>query len=66
MLLDDESTILMIAREKNLIEPSGCLLLHIDPRITLGVYCVGTIPERRISWCRKIDDDHYARICISK
>ncbi len=47
MLLDDESTILMIAREKNLIEPSGCLLLHIDPRDHLGVYCVGTIPERR-------------------
>ncbi|HXQ92630.1 MAG TPA: GNAT family N-acetyltransferase [Nitrososphaerales archaeon] len=45
--LDDRSTILIMAKEKNLIEPSGCLLMHIDPQDHLGVYCVGTIPERR-------------------
>jgi GNAT superfamily N-acetyltransferase len=47
MSLDDRATILIIAKEKNLTEPSGCLLMHIDPKDYLGVYCVGTIPERR-------------------
>jgi len=47
MFVCDRSTILMIAKEKNLEEPSGCLLLHVDPQDHLGVYCVGTIPERR-------------------
>jgi GNAT superfamily N-acetyltransferase len=47
MSLDNRSTILIIAKEKNLMEASGCLLMHIDPKDHLGVYCVGTIPERR-------------------
>jgi GNAT superfamily N-acetyltransferase len=45
--LADPDTILLVAREEGMREASGCILLHVNPRECLGVYCVGTIPERR-------------------
>ena len=42
------STILLLARENGAsIEISGCSLLHFSPPEYAGVYCVGTVPERR-------------------
>ena len=45
--INDPSTKLLIAKEKERSEASGCLLLHNTPGDCMGVYCVGTIPERR-------------------
>jgi GNAT superfamily N-acetyltransferase len=40
-------TVLLLAKERGIVEASGCLLMQIRPPGTSGVYCVGTIPERR-------------------
>ncbi len=42
------STHLFLAIEKkNQRAPAGCILLHNDPRDWMGIYCVGTLPEKR-------------------
>lgn len=46
-LVSDRNTGLMVAKEDTMIEASGCLLFKIEPADCLGIYCVGTIPERR-------------------
>jgi hypothetical protein len=46
-IVKDRKTILLVAMEKGFSEASGCSLIHIDPADCMGVYCVGTIPERR-------------------
>ncbi len=43
----DPKTLLLVAIEKGASEASGCSLLHFDPAECMGVYCVGTLPERR-------------------
>ncbi len=43
----DPTTLLIVAREEGVGEASGCTLLRINPPECLGIYCVGTIPERR-------------------
>ena len=45
--LSDPFTRLVVARESGFSEASGCLLLHNTPKNCMGVYCVGTVPERR-------------------
>ncbi len=47
MFLSDPSTRLFLATEKESDLPSGCLLVHRTPSDYLGIYCVGTVPERR-------------------
>ena len=45
-----KSTMLLLAlegNEKEISRASGCLLLHEFPAHLMGVYCVGTIPEKR-------------------
>ncbi len=54
--LNDPFTKLIVARENGFSEASGCLLLHNIPKDCMGVYCVGTVPERRFSWDRWGDD----------
>ncbi|MDG6921712.1 MAG: GNAT family N-acetyltransferase [Nitrososphaerota archaeon] len=44
---NNTSTTLLLAMETNSTEPSGCTLLHRTPSNVLGIYCVGTVPERR-------------------
>jgi GNAT superfamily N-acetyltransferase len=44
---EDPKTVLLVATEKGSPEASGCSLLHIDPVECMGVYSVGTVPERR-------------------
>jgi GNAT superfamily N-acetyltransferase len=46
-IAQNPGTLLLIALEDDLVEASGCTLLHLQPEGCLGVYCVGTIPERR-------------------
>jgi len=46
-LANDPQTILLVATEEGASQVSGCSLLHVNPRNCLGVYCVGTVPERR-------------------
>ena len=42
------STYLFLASEKNdQSATSGCILLHNDPKDWMGIYCVGTLPEKR-------------------
>lgn len=46
--LDDPRTTLILAEEPEVeVEVSGCLLLHLEPKDWMGVYCVGTLQERR-------------------
>ncbi len=46
--VQDSKTLLLLAREKGVeSKPSGCLLIHIEPRDWAGIYCVGTLPEKR-------------------
>ena len=45
MFSNDESTMLFLARERD--APTGCMLLHRIPDDFLGIYCVGTLPEKR-------------------
>ncbi|MHB1868136.1 MAG: GNAT family N-acetyltransferase, partial [Nitrososphaerales archaeon] len=42
---NDRNTVLFLAREKN--ETAGCMLLHKLPDDLVGIYCLGTLPERR-------------------
>lgn len=44
---NDSHTLLLAASEDGVSEASGCLLLRLHPPECMGVYCVGTIPERR-------------------
>jgi len=46
-IINDPKTILLVAKEKGFSEASGCSLIHVDPPDCMGVYSVGTIPERR-------------------
>ncbi|MFI5420225.1 MAG: GNAT family N-acetyltransferase [Nitrososphaerales archaeon] len=47
-LTSDACTTLLLASEpKASANISGCLLLHVFPAGCGGIYCVGTIPERR-------------------
>jgi GNAT superfamily N-acetyltransferase len=47
-LTSDPNTVLLLAKEKNSsVKASGCLLLHFFPPECAGVYCVGTLPDRR-------------------
>lgn len=46
-IVDGENTSLLVALEPGSTEASGCLLVQIEPEDCLGVYCVGTIPEKR-------------------
>lgn len=41
-----ENTRLFLAREPGSESPSGCILVHAEEEI-VGIYCVGTVPERR-------------------
>lgn len=46
--LDNSNTTLLLAHERDSgLEASGCLLLRREPKDWMGVYCVGTLPERR-------------------
>jgi GNAT superfamily N-acetyltransferase len=47
LLANDPQTILLAATEEGIPQVSGCSLLHVNPPKCLGVYCVGTLPERR-------------------
>ncbi|MDA4111404.1 MAG: GNAT family N-acetyltransferase [Thaumarchaeota archaeon] len=48
LIVENSSTVLLLAREKEIsAEASGCSLLHFFPEGLVGVYCVGTVPERR-------------------
>ena len=42
---NDRNTVLFLAREKG--EACGCLLLHKFPSDFVGIYCLGTLPEKR-------------------
>lgn len=63
-VLNDKSVVLLLATEENMDEGSGCLLFCEHPPHYLGVYCVGTIPERRSRGVAKsmlIYTESYAR-----
>jgi GNAT superfamily N-acetyltransferase len=40
----DASLCLSFDKDGNAV---GCVLLHVDPQRLMGVYCVGTVPEKR-------------------
>ena len=42
---NDRNTLLFLARERG--EACGCLLLHKFPSDFVGIYCLGTLPEKR-------------------
>jgi GNAT superfamily N-acetyltransferase len=47
LLLGNANAYLIVAKEEGFREASGCLLAVVNPPDIMGVYCVGTVPERR-------------------
>ena len=65
-LVNDHNTGLIIAIEDEAPAASGCLLYTIDPPACTGIYCVGTIPERRSHGVAKSMMDYAENIAVRR
>lgn len=69
-LVNDPKAALLVAFEPGEDEASGCLLFQTGPEACLGVYCVGTVPEKRSRGIArflmaKVEEEAIRRRCAS-